>query len=54
MQMYAVQKYGKDQAFRFDPYTVTMNHGDAAAALLSGSSGITGHYASAPLDQLER
>ncbi|MDO9025956.1 ABC transporter substrate-binding protein [Zwartia sp.] len=54
MQMYAVEKYGKDQAFRFDPYTVTMNHGDAAAALLSGSSGITGHYASAPLDQLER
>lgn len=54
MQMYAIQKYGKDQVFRFDPYTVTMNHGDAAAALLSGSGNITAHYASAPLDQMER
>ena len=54
MQMYAMQKYGKDQVFRFDPYTVTMNHGDAAAALLSGSGAIVGHYASAPLDQMER
>ena len=52
MQMYAVQKYGKDQAFKFDPFTVTMNHSDAAAALLSGTT-ITGHYASAPLDQRE-
>ncbi len=52
MQMYAVQKYGKDQAFKFDPFTVTMNHSDAAAALLSGTT-ITGHFASAPLDQRE-
>ena len=52
MQMYAVQKYGRDQAFKFDPFTVTMNHSDAAAALLSGNT-ITGHYASAPLDQRE-
>ncbi len=52
MQMYAVQKYGRDQAFKFDPFTVTMNHSDAAAALLSGTT-ITGHYASAPLDQRE-
>ncbi len=54
MQMYAVKKYGKDQAFRFDPFTVSMNHGDAASALLSNSAGITGHFASAPLDQTER
>ena len=54
MQMYAVKKYGKDQAFRFDPFTVSMNHGDAAAALLSTSAGVTGHFASAPLDQAER
>ena len=52
MQMYAVQKYGREQAFRFDPFTVTMNHSDASAALLSGTT-ITGHYASAPLDQRE-
>ena len=54
MQMYAVRKYGKEQAFRFDPFTVSMAHGDAASALLSGSGGITGHFASAPLDQIER
>lgn len=53
MQMYAVQKYGKDQAFRFDPYTVTMGHADAAAALISGSGSINAHYASAPLAQVE-
>lgn len=52
MQMYAVQKYGRDQAFKFDPFTVTMNHSDAAAALLSGTT-ISAHYASAPLDQRE-
>lgn len=54
MQMYAVKKYGKDQAFRFDPYTVTMKHPDAAIALLSGGGSIVAHYASAPLDQRER
>jgi NitT/TauT family transport system substrate-binding protein len=54
MQMYAVKKYGKDQVFRFDPFTVSMNHGDAATALLSGNASITGHFASAPLDQIER
>ena len=53
MQMHAVQKYGKDQAFRFDPFTVTMSHANAAVALLSGSSNIVAHYASAPLSQRE-
>lgn len=53
MQMYAVKKYGKDQVFRFDPYTVTMKHGDAAAALMSGGGSIAAHYASSPLAQRE-
>ena len=53
MQMHAVKKYGKDQAFRFDPFTVTMNHADAAVALISGGGNIVGHYASAPLSQRE-
>ncbi|SHH11724.1 ABC transporter substrate-binding protein [Pollutimonas bauzanensis] len=53
MQMYAVEKYGKDQAFRFDPYTVSMNHGDAAAALISGGGSIAAHYASSPLAERE-
>lgn len=54
MQMYAVKKYGKDQAFRFDPYTVSMKHGDAAAALLSGGGSIVAHYASSPLAEREQ
>jgi NitT/TauT family transport system substrate-binding protein len=53
MQMHAVQKYGKDQAFRFDPFTVSMNHADAAAALLSGGGNIVAHYASSPLAERE-
>ncbi|WP_442593484.1 ABC transporter substrate-binding protein [Parapusillimonas sp. JC17] len=53
MQMYAVEKYGKDQAFRFDPYTVSMNHGDAASALISGGGSIAAHYASSPLAERE-
>ncbi len=54
MQMYALKKYGKSEVFRFDPYTVSMNHADAAAALLSGSTSVTSHFASAPLDEIER
>jgi len=53
MQMYAVEKHGMDQAFRYDPYTVSMNHGDAAAALISGGGSIAAHYASYPLAQRE-
>lgn len=53
MQMYAVKKYGKEQAFRFDPFTVTMSHSNAAVALLSGSGNIVAHYASPPLSQRE-
>lgn len=53
MQMYAMEKYGKDQVFRFDPYTVTMKHSDAAVSLISGSGNIAAHYASSPLAQRE-
>src|SRR5690606_21606943 len=53
MQMYAVEKYGKDQAFRFDPYTGSMNHGAAAAALISDGGSIAAHYASSPLAERE-
>jgi NitT/TauT family transport system substrate-binding protein len=54
MQMYAAAKYGKDGAFRFDPSTVSMTHPDAVVALLSGSSNIAAHFASAPFHQRER
>jgi len=53
MQMYAAQKYGKGQVFRFDPATVTMAHPDALIGLLAGGGGIVGHWASPPFDQRE-
>lgn len=53
MQMYALKKYGKDQVFRFDPFTVTMPHPQALITLLSGSDSIVAHWASAPFAQRE-
>lgn len=53
MQMYAAQRYGTDQAERFDQYTVTMTHPDAVVALLSGSGAITAHFTSPPFHQRE-
>lgn len=53
MQMYALKKYGKDQVFRFDPYTVTMSHPEALISLMSGGGNIVAHWASAPFGQRE-
>jgi sulfonate transport system substrate-binding protein len=53
MQMYARQKFGAAETFRFDPYTVSMTHPDAVIALLSGRTEIVAHYASAPFHQRE-
>ena len=54
MQMYAREKYGADQAYRFDKFTVTMTHPDGVIALLSGSGGISAHFTSPPFHQRER
>jgi len=54
MQMYAREKYGADQAYRFDKYTVTMTHPDGVIGLLSGSGGISAHFTSPPFHQRER
>ena len=54
MQMYARQKYGAAETFRFDKYTVSMGHPDGVVALLSGNKQITSHYASPPFHQRER
>jgi NitT/TauT family transport system substrate-binding protein len=53
MQMYAAEKYGAAEAFRFDRYTVTMTHPDALIALLSGSGQIDAHFTSPPFHQRE-
>jgi NitT/TauT family transport system substrate-binding protein len=53
MQMYAAERYGPAEAFRFDRYTVTMTHPDAVIALLSGSSQVNAHFTSPPFHQRE-
>jgi NitT/TauT family transport system substrate-binding protein len=53
MQMYAAERYGAADAFRFDRYTVTMTHPDAVVALLSGTSQINAHFTSPPWHQRE-
>jgi NitT/TauT family transport system substrate-binding protein len=54
MQMHARKKYGAEQTYRFDPFTVAFKHPDGLAALLSGSAGVTAHYTSPPFHQRER
>jgi NitT/TauT family transport system substrate-binding protein len=53
MQMYAAERYGAAEAFRFDRYTVTMTHADALIALLSGGNQINAHFTSPPFHQRE-
>jgi NitT/TauT family transport system substrate-binding protein len=53
MQMYAAEKYGKDQAYRFDRFTVTMTHADAVVAMLSGGNQVNAHFTSPPFHQRE-
>jgi len=54
MQMYAAERYGADQATRFDPFTVQLTHPDGVVAMLSGSGSITAHFTSPPFHQRER
>jgi NitT/TauT family transport system substrate-binding protein len=54
MQMHARAKYGPAAVFRFDPYTVSMTHPDAAVAILTGNTEVKAHYASQPFHQRER
>ena len=53
MQMYAAERFGLANAFRFDRYTVTMTHPDAVVALLSGANQIDAHFTSPPFHQRE-
>lgn len=52
MQMYA-REQGEADVYKYDPFTVSMGHADAAIALLSGSGGIVAHYASSPFHEIE-
>jgi sulfonate transport system substrate-binding protein len=54
MQMFAAERYGAAEAFRFDRYTVTMTHPDALVALLAGGNQVNAHFTSPPFHQRER
>lgn len=53
MQMYARERYGADDVWRFDRYTVGLSHPDGVVALLSGAGEITAHFTSPPFHQRE-
>jgi NitT/TauT family transport system substrate-binding protein len=55
LQIAAEKAFGPGQHFKLDTLTVGLPHPDATAALLSGSSEITAHFATAPFNfqQLE-
>jgi NitT/TauT family transport system substrate-binding protein len=54
MQMYASERYGQEQATRFDPYTVAMTHPDGVISMLASSSDLSAHFTSPPFHQRER
>ncbi len=53
LQMGAAKIWGKENYQRLDPFTVSMTHPDAMAALLSGAGEIDTHFAAPPYAQQE-
>jgi NitT/TauT family transport system substrate-binding protein len=53
LEMAAAKEFGDANYDKLDSLTVGMAHPDAAAALLSGSGGITGHFSSPPFMERE-
>ena len=52
LQMTAEKLWGPGQHKRLDAWTISRGHPDALAALLSGASEITAHFAAPPFDRL--
>jgi NitT/TauT family transport system substrate-binding protein len=53
LQMAAAKEWGFENYAKLDPITITRAHPDAATAIMSKSSEITGHYAVAPFYYFE-
>ena len=53
LQMAAAKEWGQAQYTRLDPLTVTLPHPDAAVAIMSKSTEVTGHYGVAPFQNYE-
>jgi NitT/TauT family transport system substrate-binding protein len=48
LQMAAVKKWGKADAFKLDDMTVSMKHPSATAALMAGGQSVKSHFATLP------
>ena len=53
LQMAAAKAFGIENYAKLDPLTVSLPHPDALAAMLSGNTEITSHFASPPFSYLE-
>ncbi|MBR0859188.1 ABC transporter substrate-binding protein [Bradyrhizobium liaoningense] len=53
LQMAAEKQFGKGQATKLDPLTVSLSHPDAQIAMLGGKAGITSHFGSSPFQEME-
>lgn len=53
LQMAAAKAFGEENYAKLDAITVSMSHPDAVTALLSGSSEVNSHFASAPFHSQE-
>jgi NitT/TauT family transport system substrate-binding protein len=53
LQMAAAKAFGKENYAKLDPLTVGISHPDALAAMLSGRTEITAHFASPPFSYIE-
>jgi NitT/TauT family transport system substrate-binding protein len=53
LQMAAAKTFGKENARKLDPLTVSMKHPDATIAMITGSAGITSHFTNEPFSTRE-
>lgn len=53
LQMLAAELYGQAEYTRFDKWTVSLAHPDAAQAILSGTAGVNAHFTSSPFFEQE-
>ena len=53
LQIAAARAFGDANYTKLDPFTVTLSHPDAMAALISGTAGINAHFSSSPFYEQE-
>jgi NitT/TauT family transport system substrate-binding protein len=53
LQMAAAQEWGQENYAKLDPLTITLPHPDAAIAIMSRSTEVTGHYGVSPFQDYE-